>query len=261
MKNALLAWAFVIALGLLHSANALAGEGRALTTNDVLQITVLNQPEFNANARIEPDGTISLPYAGRIPVVGLTTGTLGVKIANILIQKGLVRQPAVSVELSSFGTQVSVLGAVNTPGAFTLDRPSNLSQALAHAGGIKEEAGAATVVLHRRGKTQRIDAKALLEGRADGQLMIQNNDEIYVEQGAIFYLYGFVNRPGQYPINRKDMTVRQAIAAGGGISSLGSDWWRMKIRRRVNGVVEEIPADLDETIQPDDTIVINERLF
>ncbi len=127
MRKLLMSFFAVFLCGALYSAHVLADTGRALNTNDVLQINVLYQSELNAQARIETDGTISLPYAGRIKAAGLTTGALAARIASILTHKGLVKNPQVSVELTSFGLQVSVLGAVGTPGSYTLDRPSTNS--------------------------------------------------------------------------------------------------------------------------------------
>lgn len=253
---ALISWAALLGLG-----PAFAAGGRLITTNDVLQISVLYQTELNASPRVEPDGSINLSYAGRIQAAGLTTGGLAAKIANILKAKGLVKTPQVTVELSSFGTQVSVLGAVGKPGTLTLDRPSTLMQILAQAGGINEEAGAAIIVVHTRGGVRRIDAKTLFEGRSAADIVLNNNDVVYVEQGAIFYLYGYVGKPGQYPISRRGMTVRQAIAAGGGVSQLGTDWWRLRIRRKIDGAVVEITPELEDPIEPNDTIIVNERLF
>jgi polysaccharide biosynthesis/export protein len=245
---------------LLQAGFAAARSGRVLNTNDVVQINVLNQTELNATARIEPDGTLSLPYTGPIRASGLTTDDLSAKVANLLVRKGLVKDPQVSVELQSFGSQISVLGWVNTPGSFTLDRPTSIVQAIAHAGGIKEGVGVSTIVVHSHGQVRRFDAKSLLEGREAG-VIVSNNDTIYVEEGGVYYLYGYVNKPGQYPISRTDMNVREALAAGGGVAQLGSDWWRLKIRRVVNGVPEEISANLDDMVRPNDTIVVNERLF
>lgn len=250
----------LILCALFQASFALARHGRVLNTNDVLQINVLNQMELSTTARIEPDGTLSLPYTGSIWASGLSTEDLSVKIANILVQKGLVKDPQVSVELQTFGTQISVLGWVNTPGSFTLDRPSSIVQAIARAGGIKEGLGVSTIVVHSRGQIRRFDAKSLLEGREIG-MMVSNNDTIYVEEGAVYYLYGYVSKPGQYPISRKGMNVREALAAGGGVAPLGSDWWRLKIRRPVNGASVEISANLDDIVLPDDTIVVSERLF
>jgi polysaccharide biosynthesis/export protein len=261
MRNIVLAWLVMLLCGFLSSAPVMAENGRVVNTNDVLQITVLYQSELNVTTRVEPDGTISLPYAGRVRALGLTTGALSEKIANILVAKGLVKNPKVSVELSSFGLEVSVLGAVGSPGNFTLDRPSSIPQILARAGGLREDAGAATIVVHNRGRILRMNAKEILEGRAASGLVLDNNASIYVEQGSVFYLYGYVNRPGQYPINRENLTVRQALALGGGVGPLGSDWWRLKIRRSNSGVVEEISAGLDDLILPNDTIVVNERIF
>jgi len=79
-------------------------------------------------------------------------------------------------------------------------------------------------------------------------------------EAGVYYLYGYVNKPGQYPLTR-DMTVQQALAAGGGIAPLGSEW-RMQLKRRMpDGQVMERAAKLDEAIEPNDTIVVNERLF
>ncbi|WP_294540676.1 polysaccharide biosynthesis/export family protein [uncultured Rhodoblastus sp.] len=261
MRNIILPWVVALLCCLWSSAPVLADRGRVVTTNDVLQISVLYQAELNVTTRVEPDGTISLPYAGRVRAAGLTTGALSEKIANILLQKGLVKNPKVSVELATFGLEVSVLGAVGTPGTFTFDRPSTVLQVLARAGGIREEAGAGTIVVHNGGRTVRMNALDLFSGRSSSGLILENNASIYVEPGSVFYLYGYVNRPGQFPINRPHLTVRQALAVGGGVAPLGSDWWRLKIRRINNGVIEEISAGLDDPVLPNDTIIVNERIF
>ena len=79
-------------------------------------------------------------------------------------------------------------------------------------------------------------------------------------EAGVYYLYGYVNKSGQYPLLRQ-MTVQQALAAGGGIAPLGSEW-RIQIKRRMpDGQVMEKSAKLDEDVEPNDTIVVNERFF
>ncbi len=79
-------------------------------------------------------------------------------------------------------------------------------------------------------------------------------------EAGVYYLYGFVNKPGQYPLTR-DMNVQQALSAGGGIAPLGSDW-RLQIRRKMpDGKTMEKSVTLDEDVQPNDTIVVGERIF
>jgi polysaccharide export outer membrane protein len=237
-----------------------AGNGRKLTTSDVLQINVLNQSDLNTLARIEPDGTLKFPYLGRIKAAGMTEDRLINTIAKGLADKNIVTDPQVFIELQTFGQQVSILGSVGSPGAFTLDRPTTISQALARAGGIREDAGAGSVLLRRNGTVvARYNAKDILAGKMPDRY-VENNDELYVEQGSTYYLYGFVNRPGEFPLSRS-YSVQQAIAAGGGLAPLGSEW-RIQIRRRLpDGQVSEQPASLDDEVQPNDTIVVNERIF
>jgi protein involved in polysaccharide export with SLBB domain len=79
-------------------------------------------------------------------------------------------------------------------------------------------------------------------------------------EAGVYYLYGYVNRPGQYPLLRQ-MTVQQAIAAGGGIAPLGTEW-RIQLKRRMpDGQLMERAAKLDDDVEPNDTVVVNERLF
>lgn len=79
-------------------------------------------------------------------------------------------------------------------------------------------------------------------------------------EAGVYYLYGYVNRPGQYPLLRQ-MTVQQAIAAGGGIAPLGTEW-RIQVKRRMpDGQLMEKSAKLDDDVEPNDTVVVNERIF
>jgi protein involved in polysaccharide export with SLBB domain len=79
-------------------------------------------------------------------------------------------------------------------------------------------------------------------------------------EAGVYFLYGYVNKPGQYPLMRQ-LTVQQAIAAGGGIAPLGSEW-RIQIKRRMpDGKVMEKAASLDDEVLANDTVVVNERIF
>ncbi|MCW2283839.1 polysaccharide export outer membrane protein [Rhodoblastus acidophilus] len=260
MKSRPLLLVLTILLALVCGADvARAAEsgGRTLTTNDVVQVGVLGQPDFSASARVEPDGTLALSYVGRLRAAGRTTGALAAQIAALLRDKGLVKAAQVSVEVQSFGLQVSVLGEVREPGAFTLDRPITLAQALARAGGLQEDAAESTLVVHRGSRVLRFSARAVLEGREGAKILLANNDTLFVEQGRIIYVTGYVNKPGQFALNRPGLTIRQAIALAGGLTPLGSDGWGLKLRRA--GV--EYAADIDQPVEADDTVIVNERLF
>lgn len=260
-KSGLRPW--VAAILLAASSLAAVAAGRALHVDDVLQIKVVSQPDLDTTARVETDGTINFPYAGRIHAAGRSQDEVAQIIAQRLKQGDVVKDPHVLVEITSFGSQATVQGTVGQPGAFPLDRDTTLTQLLSRAGGVKETSG--DVILRRHGKhgqqVFRYSSRALVTGKLDGsRIPIHNNDEIYVDEVPFYYLYGFVNRTGQYPLTRT-MTVQQALATGGGVGPLGSDW-RIRIKRRQgDGTMMEIPASLDDLVQPNDTIVVNERIF
>jgi polysaccharide export outer membrane protein len=260
----LVALVLAIAVGAaLTAVPAFAEGGRVLTRSDVVTIKVVSQPDMDTTSRVELDGTVQFPYVGRIKAAGLTEDGLARAIERRLAARQIVNDPHVLVEISNFGSEVSVQGQVGAPGLYTVDRPTTLTQILARAGGLRDTG--ATVVLQRSGpggKTvRRYAGPDILSGKVNGdRIFVQNNDEIYVELAPFYYVYGYVGRTGEFPLLRP-LTVQQAISIAGGLTPLGTDW-RLKVKRKAaDGQTMEMPASLDDEVQPNDTIIVNERLF
>ena len=76
----------------------------------------------------------------------------------------------------------------------------------------------------------------------------------------MFYIYGEVQRPGAYRVER-DMTVMQALAQGGGPTLRGTESGLRLHRRDKDGKLQELQPELTERIQPDDVIYVRESLF
>ena len=255
-------WMFrlgALALATAFSISAHAQGGRVLTKSDVVSIKVVSQPDMDTTTRVELDGTVNFPYIGRIKAAGLTEDALAHAIEQQLAARQIVTEPHVLVEITSFGAQASVQGQVGAPGMYTIDRTTTLAQLLARAGGLRDSGG--TVILRRGPTVKRYYGRDLLNGKVDpDRILVRNNDEIYVDLAPFYYVYGYVARTGEFPLV-KHLTVQQAIAIAGGLSLLGSDS-RLKIKRKsADGQTEEVPASLDDEVEPDDTIIVNERLF
>ena len=254
-------WLAVLAIGAVVPGWALAA-GRVLTPQDSISIKVVNQPDMDTTTRVETDGTISFPYVGRIRAAGLSEDQLAHAIERQLASRQIVTDPHVLVDITSFGTQASVQGQVGVPGVYTLDRPTNLTQLLSRAGGLRDAALGGTVSVRRAGGAiQKFDSKDVQAGRGPGaSLRIANNDEVFVDLAPFYYIYGYVGRPGEFPLLRP-ITVQQAISIGGGLAVLGSEW-RIKIKRMSgNGQTYEVPASLDDQVEAGDTIIVSERIF
>ena len=241
---------------------ALAAGGRVLTQQDSVSIKVVNQPDMDTTTRVESDGTISFPYVGRIRAAGLSEDQLAHTIERQLASRQIVTDPHVLVEVSSYGTQASVQGQVGAPGVYTLDRPTNLTQLLSRAGGLRDAALGGIVSVRRAGGgIQKFDSKEVQAGRGPGAAFrIANNDEVFVDLAPFYYIYGYVGHTGEFPLLRP-LTVQQAISIGGGLSTLGTEW-RIKIKRKSgNGQTYEVPASLDDQVEAGDTIIVSERIF
>jgi polysaccharide export outer membrane protein len=255
-------WLAVLTIGAVVPTWALAAGGRVLTPQDTITIKVVNQPDMDTTTRVETDGTISFPYVGRIRAAGLTEDQVARAIEKQLAARQIVTEPHVLIETTTFGTQASVQGQVGAPGVYTLDRPTNLTQLLSRAGGLRDAAVGGTVTVRRAGGAiQKFDSKDVQAGHGPGAaLRIANNDEVFVDLAPFFYIYGYVGHPGEFPLLRP-LTVQQAISVGGGLAVLGSEW-RIRIKRKAgDGQSYEVPASLDDQVEAGDTIIVSERIF
>lgn len=263
MRKLLTPFLYVLLLGLAPFVHASGDYG--LATGDLVRIQVYNHPDLTTETRITEAGALRFPLVGEVAVAGVTADTAAKRIASALEQGGFIRNPQVNLVVLEFrGQEVSVLGQVNRPGRFPLQKASRLTDVLALAGGVAPT-GADTLVLigERGGKLQRqeIDLNALFrEGGMSQNVPVANGDILYVAREPRFYIYGEVQRPGSFRLE-KNMSVVQALSVGGGLTQRGTQKGLRILRRAAEGRMEEIPAALSDLLQPDDVIFVRESLF
>jgi polysaccharide biosynthesis/export protein len=244
----------VIGIFLLAFASAALAQTEKLGVGDAVRVTVFQQPDLTTEARINERGIIAVPLIGEVKLSGLSPAEAGARIAESLKQGKFLKNPQVAVALTTLRSrQVSVLGLVARPGRYALDDTSSqLADVIAAAGGISAT-GTDTVTVLREGKEHKIPVLSK-------PFELKGGDTISVERAPVFYIYGEVARSGAYRVE-PNMTVMQAIAAGGGITPRGSDR-RLKLRRPAgNGKVIETDAKLHDTVKADDVIFVKEALF
>jgi len=245
-----------IAIGiflLAMSAGAWA-QAEKLGVGDAIHVTVFQQPDLTTDARINERGAISMPLIGEVKLAGMAPNEAAAAIGEKFKKGEYLKNPQVSLSVTTVRSrQVSVLGAVARPGRYPLDdTTTSLSDVIAAAGGITA-AGGDTVVVLRDGKQERVPL--LGKGYA-----LKGGETVNVERAPVFYIHGEVARSGAYRVE-PNMTVMQAIAAGGGITPRGSDR-RLKLRRvGADGKLVERDASLKDTVKADDVIFVKEALF
>ena len=91
-------------------------------------------------------------------------------------------------------------------------------------------------------------------------LNVRSDDLIYVERAPRFYIYGEVQRPGTYKLER-NMTVIQALSVGGGLTQRGTERGLRIQRRDAEGNLQIITVKSSDLVEPDDVVYIKESLF
>jgi polysaccharide biosynthesis/export protein len=197
---------------------------------DQVEINVFGVPELNTQVRVSQSGFISLPLLGGVQIAGLSESG-----AEALLKRKLgsyVRSPEVSVSISEFGSKaVSVLGAVQSPGAVNLKKgKNNLLEVVGLAGGINEKAGSyllfvpgtwqgkkATSANGLTGIEIPLDEVMGSNGQKPLDIPILGGDSVIVPVAGQVVVEGEVEQRGAFELGGR-MTLLGALAAAGGVT-------------------------------------------
>ena len=227
-----------------------------LGKGDVIETAVIGRTDFNARVQIQEDGSVQLPFVDTVPAAGRTLLALRDELRGRLMRGGYLQNPAVNVTVVSYGSRfVTVLGQVNQPGVVPIDRAYRLSEIVARAGGVSNQAADEITLTRPDGSTQALSLRTIATAGPGRDPLVGTGDKVFVAPPQSFYIYGQVNAPGSYPMGQR-MTVQMALARGGGLTALGSTK-RVKLVR--GG--EELKVGLNEEVRPDDVLVVGERFF
>jgi polysaccharide export outer membrane protein len=241
---------------------------------DVLKVTVFDEPQLSGTFRVDVDGAFTYPFLGRIKAVGQNLRSIEAELARLL-GDGYVRRPQVAIEVEQYRSRsIFIVGEVRSPGKFALSGEMTLIEALAQAGSTTTAAGSEVLILHSpdparpeqaepgatpETRTTRVNLSDLQSGKILNNVMLREGDTIFVPKAERFFVTGHVRSPGAYP-HERGMTVLQAISLAGGLSEKGSNRG-LKVVRVVNGQKKEVTVKLTDAIQPNDTLVIRQRLL
>jgi len=231
---------------------------------DLLKITVLDEPELTNNYRVDSDGFITFPYVGRVLAGGLNPGDLQDRIKNML-SPAYIKNPQVRVEIDQYKSQsVMVSGEVRQPGKIPMTGAMTVLEALAAAGSPTPAASSELTIARPRKPDQpdseivRINWKDLQLGKGT-DVVLQDGDLLNIAKAQTFFITGQVRNSSSYVLE-PGTTVEQAIAMAGGLSERGSDR-RISASRTVKGRRVTVSLSLSDFVQPGDTITVQQRIF
>jgi len=254
---------------------AIAADDRyRIGPGDLLEVRVFNRPTLSREAvRVDARGMIRMPLIeDEIPSACLTEGELGKEIAHRY--RKYQRNPQVDVFIKEYNSQpVAVIGAVDKPGKFQLQRRVRLLELLSSAGGPTDKAGKRVQVAHigrqnscqspaldvtpvetNTGKDDETDydifnLNETLRGDEKANPYIQPGDIISVPEAEQAFVVGNVFKPAAIPL-REPTTVTEAIAmVGGTLPDTKTD--RIRVIRKVSGASEklELTVNLQDIVR------------
>lgn len=249
---------------------------------DTLEIQVFRHPELAQRVGVNSNGTINLFRIDR-PVLAVckTERELADEIARIY-EKDYLRNPFVNVTaVEQKSRSVAVIGAVEKPGSFFINRRVHLLELLAFAGGPKtEDVGSRLLVARTGGRSgcaagqqnaetdiQLMDFRLrdIQEGKQT--LWMEAGDVVSVLDADLIYVYGNVNKQGAVKV-KEPITLTQAIVLAEGLQGAAKKD-KIRILRQKPGSTEreELVFSLndidkrkiqDPYLEPNDVVAVSE---
>ncbi len=130
--------------------------GYLIQPGDVLQISVWREPDLQAEVVVTPDGRIAMPLLGEVNVDGKNVEMLRNEIVA-RIQRFVPDADVTVTVKQPLGNKIYVIGKVNRPGEYVLNRNVDVMQALSMAAGVAKFADVNKVkILRRTGEGQQV---------------------------------------------------------------------------------------------------------
>jgi polysaccharide export outer membrane protein len=222
-----------------------------LGTGDVVQVTIFESQQgglfipSEAGSRsgnfvtmpqqtIGRDGTISVPYAGRIQAAGRPVEQVQRAIEIALANRAIEPQ-AMITKISSRSAQVAVLGDVNTPAKIELSEAGDrVLDVVSQAGGLKSPGKETYVTLQRRGRTATILYDHLVNTPSEN-IYVAPGDTILVDrERRTFIAFGAAGLNGRFDFEETALTFGEALGKAGGLLDSRANPGEVLLYRVVN---------------------------
>jgi polysaccharide export outer membrane protein len=239
-----------------RTTTAAAQDDYQIGVADVITITVFNEPDASrGNVTVDNDGTIDMPYIGRVKVAGLSARAVEKQVRELLTK--ILVNPSVSVEINKYRSKtVQVQGFVGDPGEQILEGNASLPSVLAKAGSMNIDA-ASYVLINRREAdgtttTIRVTRKQIESGEARS-VLLKDGDTVVVPKAETFFITGHVRSTGNFAWE-DGLTIERALSLAGGATERAG---KIEIERKGKTITKN--AKRTDLVQANDTIRVKQR--
>lgn len=166
--------------------------------------------------RVDDDGYVAIPYAGRVHVLGRTIAEVQQLIRQSL--RRFSQNPQVIVTFrEAITNSVIVSGEVTRPGRLVLQtNHESLSDVIALAGGYRGNSKDLILRVMRRGQISDFRISQLIENPALDSRAYPGDRFILINSPRSFSVLGASGRVDQLAFSRSSISLAEAIATAGG---------------------------------------------
>lgn len=175
------------------------------------------------NQTISGDGTITVPYAGRIRAVGRPISEVEQQLEDTLANRAIEPQVLIN-KVTSKAAQASVIGDVNSPTSIELSEAGDrVLDALSKAGGLSTPGIETYVTLQRRGRTATVLYDHLIKTPAENIYVAPGDTLIVSRERRTYLAFGAAGLNGRFDFEDSDLSLGEALAKAGGLLDARAD--------------------------------------
>ena len=144
-------------------------------TDDLLGIVYWRDKEMSTDARVRPDGRISIPLINEVQAAGLTPEELQKKITEESAK--FMEDASITIVVREIHSlKVFITGEVNKPGPYPITSVTTVMQLISLAGGLREYANSKNIMIMRKEGDKQTSLKFNYKEVAAGKNLKQNID-------------------------------------------------------------------------------------
>jgi polysaccharide export outer membrane protein len=230
--------------------------GAAPVSNATTPAIATSRPTSLPDQPIDDDGTIFVPFAGRVPAAGKTLQEISADIVARLEKKA--NQPQVFVRMThNSASNATVVGEVNLSTRVPLV-PGNerLLDALAAAGGVRDPINKTTIQVTRADNVFSLPLETIIKDPRQNIPLMPGDVVTALFQPFSFTALGASGANTEVNFETQGISLAQAIARSGGLIDLRSnargvfifrfesmaalDWPRQPVKTTANGLVPTV---------------------
>jgi len=238
-----------------------------LGPNDVLELRVFGEPQFDGEFTVEEEGIVLFPFIDE-PVVVQCRDVNGVRKEVAKALGKFLKTPRVYLRVKEQKSRkpATVYGAVKTPMNYEMRGRARLLQLLSNSGGVTEQHSGTIQVFHTEpplcdeapmpaavAKTETGEdvlgrpydlyrVSDLRSGKPEANPYIRHGDLVLVVEAAPIYIVGNVVNPTALYL-KEGMTLTRALATVGGVREANES--KVKIYRLELSTMKQIEKIVD----------------